>query len=69
MRWPRSGDIAKAEKVTDRFVSRTMRLAYLSPDVLERLVLRQDPPAISLLELIDTTYLPWAKQTTRVFGR
>ncbi len=63
------GDIAKAENVTDRFVSRTMRLAYLSPDVLEQLVLRQDPPAISLLELINTTYLPWAKQTTRVFGR
>ena len=24
------GDIARAEKVTDRFVNRTMRLAYLS---------------------------------------
>jgi hypothetical protein len=29
------GDIANAKKVTDRFVSRTMRLAYLAPDVLE----------------------------------
>jgi hypothetical protein len=43
------GDIAKAEKVTDRFVSRTMRLAYLSPDVLERLVVWREPPAISLV--------------------
>ena len=58
-----ASDIAKAEKVSDRFVSRTMRLAYLSPDVLERLVLRREPPAISLVELIDTTYLPWARQT------
>ena len=62
-----ASDIAKAEKVTDRFVSRTMRLAYLSPDVLERLVIRREPPAISVLELIQATYLPWARQAERVF--
>ena len=63
------GDIAEAEKVTDRFVSRTMRLAYLSPEVLERLVLQREPPAISVLELIEATYLPWARQAERAFGR
>lgn len=61
------GDIAKAENVTDRFVSRTMRLAYLSPEVLERLVVRQEPSAISVAELIDVTYLPWDTQAGRVF--
>ena len=55
-------DIAKDEKVTDRFVSRTMRLAYLSPEVLERLAVKQEPPAISVAALIDATYLPWANQ-------
>jgi hypothetical protein len=44
-----------------------MRLAYLSPDVLERLVLQWEPPAISVLELIEATYLPWARQAERVF--
>jgi hypothetical protein len=63
-----AGDIAKAERVTDRFVSRTMRLAYLSPEVLERLVIRREPPAISVLELIEATYLPWAGQMDRVLG-
>lgn len=63
-----AGDIARAEKVTDRFVSRTMRLAYLSPLVLERLVVRQEPPAISVAELIDATYLTWAQQEARVFS-
>jgi hypothetical protein len=63
-----AGDIAKAEKVTERFVSRTMRLAYLSPEVLERLVLRREPPAISVLDLIEAPYLPWAKQAAAVFG-
>lgn len=56
------GDTAKAEKVTDRFVSRMMRLAYLSPDVLERLLIRREPPAISVAEMIDATYLPWQAQ-------
>ena len=63
---PTVGEIAKAEEATDRFISRMMRLAYLSPDVLERLVVRREPPAISLVELIDATYLPWARQMGRV---
>jgi len=63
-----AGDIAKAQKVTERFISRTMRLAFLSPEVLERLVVRQEPPAISVAELIDATYLPWRKQVKTVFG-
>ncbi len=63
-----AGDIAKGERVTDRFVSLTMRLAYLSPDVLKRLVIRREPPAISVLELIEATYLPWAGQAAAVFG-
>lgn len=63
-----AGDIAKAEKVTDRFISRTMRLAYLSPEVLERLVVKQEPPAISVAELIDATYLPWAQQAQLILG-
>jgi hypothetical protein len=60
-------DLAKAEGFTNRFVSRMVRLAYLSPDVFERLVILPDPPSVSVNELIETTYLPWAEQTGRVF--
>lgn len=60
-------DIARAEKVTDRYVSRIMRLAYLSPDVLERLLLWRVPPSVSVNDLIKTSYLPWAEQMGRVF--
>ncbi|MFN4143653.1 hypothetical protein [Aestuariivirga sp.] len=56
------GDIAKSERVTDRFVSRTMRLAYLSPDVLERLILLRQPPAVSWNDLVHASYFPWAGQ-------
>lgn len=59
-------DIERAEKVSDRFVSRMMRLAYLSPDLLKRLVVKQAPPIISVAELIDTTYPPRAGLMGRV---
>lgn len=60
-------DIAKAERVTDRFVSRMMRLAYLSPDVLEKLLIHRIPPALSLNDLMAIAELPWAKQMEAVF--
>ena len=62
-------DIAAAEKVSDRFVSRMMRLAYLSPEVLEYLVIRRVPPALSLYDLADVAARPWAEQMGIVFDR
>ena len=59
-------DLAKAEGFTDRFVSRVMRLAYLSPNVLERLVISRDPLSVSVNDLIEATCLPWSEQMTRV---
>ncbi len=44
-----------------------MRLAYLSPEVRERLVLWREPPSTTLLQMIEATYLPWAEQMGRVF--
>lgn len=61
-------DIATTEKVTDRFVSRTMRLAWLAPDVLEKLVTHRIPPALALNDLIAAADLEWAEQMEVVFG-
>ena len=61
-------DIAAAEKVSDRFVSRMKRLAYLSPEVLEHLVIRRVPPALSLNDLIAAADRRWAEQMNTVFG-
>lgn len=61
-------DITRIEQVTDRYVSRIMRLTYLLADVLERLVIWRDPPSVSLNEPIDETYLPWAEQTRYAFS-
>ena len=54
-------DIAKAKNVTDRFVSRMMRLAYLPPDVLEKLIIWQEPCAVSIKKLIELADLPWGE--------
>jgi len=61
-------DIAAAEKVSDRFVSRMMRLAYLSPEVLEHLVIRRVPPSLSLNDLVAVADRPWAEQLQRAFS-
>lgn len=60
-------DLAVAEKLSDRFVSRMMRLAYLAPDVLEALTLCRVPPALSLNDLIDVVDKPWIDQSEIVF--
>ena len=55
-------DIAKAENVTDRFVSRMMRLAYLPPDVLQKLVIWQEPCAVSINTLMEVAGVQWGEQ-------
>ena len=62
-------DIAAAEKISDRFVGRMMQLAYLSPDVLERLVTQREPAALSLNDLVTVADLPWHEQAEAVFGQ
>ena len=57
-------DIAKAENVTDRFVSRMIRLAYLPPDVLQKLVIWQEPCALSIKELMEVVGVQWGEQET-----
>lgn len=44
-----------------------MRLAYLSPEVLEYLVIRRMPPALSLNDLVAVADRPWAEQKGVVF--
>ncbi|MFN4140290.1 hypothetical protein [Aestuariivirga sp.] len=63
-----AGELAKMEFVTERFVSRTMRLSYLAPQVLEILIEKRIPPSLKLPELIATTLLSWAEQQNQVFS-
>lgn len=60
-------DLARAENVTHRYVGRTMRLAYLSPAVLEKLLIQRAAPAISIKEMVIAADLPWAEQEAEIF--
>lgn len=60
-------DLAREEAISDRYVSRVIRLAWLSPSVLERLVLRREPTVLSIFDLCGVAELPWAEQPEKVF--
>lgn len=60
-------DLARAEGISDRYVSRVIRLAWLAPSVLERLVLRREPTVLSIFDLCGVAEMPWVEQPERVF--
>jgi hypothetical protein len=60
-------DLAKAVGLAERHVSRQLRLAYLAPGVLKRLVYKREVPAVTLLKLTDVAALPWHEQSGQVF--
>lgn len=62
-------DLAAEEGSSDRNVSRLLRLAWLAPNVLERLVVRREPCAITIYELCLTASLPWEEQMVSMFER
>lgn len=54
-------------EVAELHVSRRLRLAYLAPGVLKRLVYKREVPAVTLLKLTDVTAVPWLEQPERMF--
>ncbi len=55
-------EIAKSEKVSEQFVGRHIRLAYLAPDVLQSLVLQRYACKVSLDDLLRAVNKPWIRQ-------
>lgn len=61
-------DIATAEDVTPVYIGRVLKLAYLSPAVLERLLIERKAPAVSVKDLGLSAELPWVEQERVVFA-
>lgn len=61
-------DIATGEDVTPAYAGRMLKLAYLAPPVLEKLLIARVPPAVSVKELAAAAELPWVEQSGAVFG-
>ena len=60
-------DLAIAVNLAERHVSRQLRLAYLAPEVLKRLVYKRDAIAITEINLSNCAALPWAEQAKVAF--
>ncbi len=61
-------DIATAEGISDRYVSRVLRLAYLAPTVLEQLLVQRRRSALSIKDLTTASEHPWFAQGKLVFN-
>jgi hypothetical protein len=61
-------DLAIAVNLAERHVSRQLRLAYLAPDVLKRLVFGREVSAVTVMQLTESAALPWVEQAGVVFG-
>ena len=62
-------ELAEAVGLAERHVSRQLRLAYLAPEVLKRLVFGREVPAVTIIQLTECAMLPWAEQAIVVFGK
>ncbi|NBT33090.1 MAG: hypothetical protein EBT13_14620, partial [Rhodobacteraceae bacterium] len=61
-------DLAIAVNLAERHVSRQLRLAYLAPEVLKRLVFGRDVTAVTVMQLSECSLLSWKEQEVWVFG-
>ena len=60
-------DLAIAVSLAERHVSRQLRLAYLAPEVLKRLVFGREVSAVTVMQLLECAALPWGDQVGVVF--
>lgn len=61
-------DIARSERVAPTFISRTLKLAYLAPLVLEKILIARISPTVSLKEMALAVDLPWAEHEVATLG-
>ena len=62
-------DIAKSENINPSFVSRILRLAYLSPTIVEAILSGQFPAHLTMKRLIAPFPMEWGRQREHFFGR
>ena len=61
-------DIAEAEDVTPAYVGRMLKLAYLAPAVLEKLLIERVAPVVSVKDMAAAAELLWTEQAGAVFS-
>ena len=62
-------DIAKSENISPSFVSRTLRLAYLSPTLVEAILDGKYPAHLTMKDLMEPFPMEWELQREHFFSR
>ncbi len=62
-------DIAKSENINPSFVSRILRLAYLSPALVEAILDGKHPAHLTMKDLMEPFPMEWERQREHLFGR
>ena len=62
-------DLAKSETISPSFVSRTLRLAYLSPALVEAILDGSYPAHLTMKDLMEPFPMEWELQREHFFGR
>lgn len=57
-------DVARAEKISDSYVSRHLRLTLLSPALVEAILDGRQPETVTLPRLLSPFPIEWSKQFT-----
>jgi hypothetical protein len=60
-------DLSRAEKITTSYVSRVLRLAYLSPTIVEAILDGKYPAHLTLKDLMRPFPLEWDRQVAHIF--
>jgi hypothetical protein len=55
-------DVARAEKISDSYVSRHLRLTLLSPSIIEAILDGRQPPSVTLPRLLSPFPILWSEQ-------
>ena len=55
-------EVAAAEKISDSYVSRAMRLAFLAPTILEAILDGKQPAHLTMKDLLEPFPFEWGRQ-------
>ncbi len=55
-------ELAAVERIDGSYVSRALRLAYLSPTIVEAILARRHPPQLAAKDLLKPFPLDWREQ-------
>ena len=58
-------EIARAEGINDSYVSRILRLTLLAPDIVDAILDRRQPPALTMARLMKPFPAAWEDQRAR----